>query len=454
MKRFLARWIPVSLVIALVTGFGPARPASVRPAAAADASLLPARLRPRGEAILGQRDDAKRAKLASSLAEEEPERAARFLIAVADADPSAEVRREILDELGTHRGELIRESLKRHAKSDPDLDVSLTALERLREQDAQGLHQILRSRLAAARARNDADAVQRLLLEDEKWITIELGSNLPGFLRRPPAPFSVVPADRAIHVLAFGDFGNGSAEQKQTAVAMQSAHRDHPFDFGITLGDNFYEEGMTSPSDERWRSQWEDLYGPLGIRFYPAFGNHDWGLPDSPAAEILYSAKSSSWTMPAPYYTFTAGPAQFFAIDTDEVSELQLTWLEEQLERSAAAWKIVYGHHPIYSAGHHGDTPELVERLLPVLRNRANVYLCGHDHDLQHLREEGGVHFFVAGGGGAYTRALHADPRSIFGMDAHGFAILEADASALTVRLVGADSKELHAATIRKGATN
>src|SRR5262249_21167323 len=119
-------------------------------------------------------------------------------------------------------------------------------------------------------------------------------------------------------------------------------------------------------------------------------------------------------------------------------------------DRSTARWKVVYGHHPIYSAGHHGDTPELVERLLPVLRRRADVYLCGHDHDLQHLKEEEGVHFFVAGGGGAKTRAPHAGPRSLFARAGHGFAVLDADDSSLTVRFLDDDSKELYAATIRK----
>jgi len=272
---------------------------------------------------------------------------------------------------------------------------------------------------------------------------------LPSFLRQPPPRFEQG-SSRSIHVLAFGDFGNGSEEQKRTAAAMRRAHREHPFDFGLTLGDNFYEKGMSGPSDPRWVSQWEDLYGPLGIRFYPVLGNHDWKTPDSPAAEIIYSHQSPSWVMPALYYTFLAGPVQFFAIDTEAVSAAELLWLRDELDRSTSRWKVVYGHHPIYSAGHHGDTPALVAKLLPVLRGRADVYLCGHDHDLQQLREEGGVHFFVAGGGGAKTRATHADPRSLFAQASHGFAVLDADDSSLTVRFVGEDSTELYVSTIRK----
>ena len=149
--------------------------------------------------------------------------------------------------------------------------------------------------------------------------------------------------------------------------------------------------------------------------------------------------------MPAPYYTFRAGAVQFFALDTNEVRARQLEWLRRELETSRAQWKVVYGHHPVYSAGAHGDSAALIEALLPVLRNRADVYLCGHDHDMQHLKPDGGVHFFVAGAGGAHQRPLHAHDRTLFARtDVHGFAVLEADAESLTMRFVSESGSELY----------
>ncbi len=38
------------------------------------------------------------------------------------------------------------------------------------------------------------------------------------------------------------------------------------------------------------------------------------------------------------------------------------------LKESTAKWKIVVGHHTIKSAGHHGNTDELVVQLLPILQ--------------------------------------------------------------------------------------
>ena len=41
--------------------------------------------------------------------------------------------------------------------------------------------------------------------------------------------------------------------------------------------------------------------------------------------------------------------------------------LELALRESNANWKIVVGHHAIRSVSHHGDTPELIDQLLPML---------------------------------------------------------------------------------------
>jgi len=41
--------------------------------------------------------------------------------------------------------------------------------------------------------------------------------------------------------------------------------------------------------------------------------------------------------------------------------------LEIALKDSTANWKIVVGHHPVRSIGHHGDTQELISQLLPIL---------------------------------------------------------------------------------------
>jgi hypothetical protein len=339
---------------------------------------------------------------------------------------------------------------------DPEPVVSLAALEGLRRLRMRELNGLLTERLSHANSRGDTSpAVAQLTEAQERWISLERGSMLPAFMRTPPPVFSVQPPEAPIRVLAFGDFGNGSSEQKMVAQTIASYHQGQRFDFAITLGDNFYSVGMESPSDPRWRTWFEDLYSPLGIPFYATLGNHDWGHPDSPAAEILYSGLTPTWRMPAAYYTFTAGPVQFFALDTQSVAlaQKQREWLDRELAKSQARWKVVYGHHPIYSDGNYEDRPDLIESLLPILANRADAYICGHDHNLQALRPQRGVRFYVAGGGGAGLYEVTKSPRSLFVSRTNGFAVLDADANRLAVKLVDGSGKVVYEDAIAKTLT-
>ena len=47
-----------------------------------------------------------------------------------------------------------------------------------------------------------------------------------------------------------------------------------------------------------------------------------------------------------------------------------------ELKKSSGKWKIVIGHHTIRSVGHHGDTQELVQQLLPILQVPTPIHAC------------------------------------------------------------------------------
>lgn len=420
------------------------RPA-VDPAVALVRRLPPAQ-RIQASAILSERDDSKRADLAEDLAETGLARA--FILHLLETDPSRRVRMDIIGKLDSRPDSL--KALERRVATDRDVEVALKALDKLRTIRVRQVGQLLVKRIEASKRQGLKDETRRLAQEQERWISLANGTMLPGFLRVPPPVFSVKPNDQPVRLLAFGDFGTGTDQQKEVAAAMLKYHQRTPFDFAITLGDNFYSVGMESPSDPRWKTWWEDVYGPMNIKFYATLGNHDWRHPDSPASEVWYTQKSDIWRMPSPYYTFTAGPVQFFALDTTEVSEAQLIWLSDELAKSEAQWKVVHGHHPIFSAGAHDDNTTLVKRLLPILKKQANVYLAGHDHDLQHLRPEDGLHFFVAGGGGANLRPMQTDPRSLFAKSAYGFAVIEAESEQLKVRFVAPDLQQLYEYTLTR----
>ena len=246
-------------------------------------------------------------------------------------------------------------------ETDPSDDVAVSAANAWRRNVLGGVVRALERRGESPR---DTPGRERIRREAERYQVFAQGQNLPHFMREAPPPFQVTSEHhRRVRVLAFGDFGDKSARQEKTAAAMQRAHDDKHFDLAITLGDNFYPAGMTGPGDPRWERDFERHYAPMRIPFFPALGNHDWILNDSPAAEVAYSARSKIWRMPAARYTFTAGPVQFFALDTNLVTRAQLDWLDKELARSTARWKIVYGHHPIHSDGFHGDEPVMRDRV-------------------------------------------------------------------------------------------
>lgn len=399
--------------------------------------------------LLEERDPGKRLQAVERLFKPLDKSNLPLLLKLAESDPDAAVRKAVLERLSRLRGPDVIALLELRAASDPDPNLALLALERLRILQAQRLGQLFEQRLALAQSLSDTKSIELLAAQGQRWSTYARGATLPAFLQEPPPVFEAIPARRSIRVLAFGDFGTDGAEMKQTAAAAVAYHRAQPFDLGLTLGDNIVPSGVTSTADPRWKADWEDLYAPMGIPIFAVTGNHDWGYSDSPAAEILYSQKSRTWRMPALYYSFTAGPVQFFALATHALSETQLRWLDRELDRSTARWKIVYGHHPIFSHGAHGDTPGFDQSLLPVLKNRAQIYMVGHEHTMQHLKPEGGVHFIITGAAGQGIRPAQSGPRTLYSGSFYGFTVIEASAGQLTLRFVDTNGTANYETTLK-----
>ncbi len=272
---------------------------------------------------------------------------------------------------------------------------------------------------------------------------------LPSALLAQQDAGRVLPADGPIHIVAFGDYGTASPHQAAVAHAIAKRHASVPFDLGITMGDNFYFCGVRSVNDPKWKTHWENFYTPLGFPFYAALGNHDYGHPPivcpfergSADAEVDYTEHSKSWRMPARYYSFKGGPVLFIAIDTEGWSVQQLAWVQATLAASAAdpaiKWRVVYGHHPIYSSGVHLNERRIAElrtQLLPVLKAaHVDAYICGHDHDMEHLRADG-MEFLICGTGGAKLRGFAGPrrPMSVFSASTYAFLDLIVDAHTFT----------------------
>lgn len=252
-----------------------------------------------------------------------------------------------------------------------------------------------------------------------------------------PAAITISDDSPPLRIVVLGDFGRGGDGQRDVAAAIAKVHAERPLNFGITVGDNFYEHGVTSVTDKKWQSRWEEPYASLGIPFYPTLGNHDYY--GNVQAQLDYVSASKTWRFPARQYLLSSGLVDLIAIDTMDPSPEQSEWLDQQIAKSRAKWLIVYGHHPIYSAGHHGDNKEMEATLLPLLRGRVPLYVAGHDHDLQYLKPIDGTHLVISGGGGAKLRQLKPDPRAIFARTVYGFTTLEVSPERILVEMY--DSK-------------
>ena len=274
-----------------------------------------------------------------------------------------------------------------------------------------------------------------------------------------PPVFSAV-RSRPLNFLVVGDWGrDGTSHQREVAAQMGKAAESLRSQFVISVGDNFYTNGVQSATDPQWHSSFEAIYvaSALQIPWYVALGNHDYrGVPQ---AQIDYSKSSNRWRMPARYYKVSgadlgAPHADLFFIDTSplvykyqqqdndaiaaNVSTQdvagQLRWLDEELGRSTAPWKLVIGHHTLHSGGsQHGDTPEMVELIEPLLQKHGvNAYINGHDHDLQHVRR-GDVNY-IGSGAGSEVRPVAAIEGTRFCASVSGFAAMSLNPEMLELR--------------------
>lgn len=295
----------------------------------------------------------------------------------------------------------------------------------------------------------DQDAAHALILGDWGWLDVVGSNDLRG--------------------------GTGFAAQTQVAAGMRHfvQHAEVRPDALFLLGDSWYGNLDGGPQSSRWLTQFEDMY-PREVFPGPAYtllGNHDYQrLPpavNKVEAELEYArtgrgtdGKPTRWTLPARWYTFdfpTHAPlmhcivldSNMPAVDgpppganftlTPEQQAEQLQWFEAQLQRPRTApFLAVMGHHPVYSNGPHGDHPVLVRDWDPLFRKyQVDLYMAGHDHDLQvlHFEDHPTTHI-LSGGGGADLYALKEDDfsRGPYAQEVHGFSHLSVTRRELQLR--------------------
>jgi tartrate-resistant acid phosphatase type 5 len=255
-----------------------------------------------------------------------------------------------------------------------------------------------------------------------------------------------------VRFVSFGDAGEGNEAQQRVANAAEVVCQDRGCNFGLMLGDNFYDEGVTSITDQQFVDKFETIYEGLDMPFYVVLGNHDYGALASDWArgdyQVQYSDTSDKWTMPHFWYTFTSasGGTQFFAFDTQrmmfnhQVND-QRDWFAQEMTASQSSWKVAFAHHPYISNGEHGNAGNYEGFPgIPVISGvhvkafiddlvcgQAQIYISGHDHNRQAFDPVCGTYFFVSGAAAKTSEfAFRDDNPTLWGDDTRaGFLWVE-----------------------------
>ena len=327
----------------------------------------------------------------------------------------------------------------------------------------------------------------------------------------PAAHMPPLPGNAAtMRFLVFGDWGRqGRSNQNAVAAAMGAVAEQIGVSFAVSTGDNVYERGIVSASDTLWKATFTDVYthpSLASLPFYGVMGNHDW--LSNVTAQVSPSgvrASDARWTA---HMSFAASPAAartlhwlgveagdapsdparapllaLVYVDTSPwVQEYRAAgnlmnwaaagivppsptaaqwqaWEDAQAARLSAAlagsnarWKMVVGHHPVWSYGGHKSQSEM-QRLNAIMRSAGvAAYLNGHDHDLQLIRKPAGASdpaapLYVTSGAGSDTRDDVADPGDgtlLYGYGSAGFAVVELGWDTLRVHFFDRDGARLH----------
>ncbi|KAJ6805423.1 purple acid phosphatase 3-like [Iris pallida] len=264
-----------------------------------------------------------------------------------------------------------------------------------------------------------------------------------------------VKGDGSLSLLVVGDWGRrGGYNQSNVATQMGKVGDELNIDFVISTGDNFYEDGLSGLDDKAFEESFSNVYvaPSLQKQWYIVLGNHDYRGDVLAQLSPVLRQTDSRWLCMRSFIVNTA-IVQFFFVDTTpfvmeywtDPEDNHYDWrgvapretyvanllkdLDTALKESTAAWKFVVGHHTMRSVSEHGDTVELLENLLPILKaGGVDLYINGHDHCLEHIgSRDSPIQYLTSGGGSKAWRGVYtpnADKLHFF-YDGQGFMSME-----------------------------
>lgn len=225
-------------------------------------------------------------------------------------------------------------------------------------------------------------------------------------------------------VVAAGDIACAPGEAATAYGCLQAAtariaRRRRPV-AAILPGDLQYDDAAAS----EWAA-FDASWGRLPFALHPAPGNHEYNTPGATGYYDYFGARAG--VRGRGWYAFDVGRWRLYALNSncDEVGcaagSAQERWLRRDLAADPRRCVLAFWHHPRFSSGLHGDSPEMAPIWATLQRARADLVIQGHDHDYERFDRRSatgavspaGVASFVIGTGGKSSYpALRREPGS------------------------------------------
>ncbi|MEA5570030.1 metallophosphoesterase family protein [Calothrix sp. UHCC 0171] len=265
---------------------------------------------------------------------------------------------------------------------------------------------------------------------------IQASQNITKQVNKKPLP-TVKKSEFLLRFVSVADTGTGAKGQYAVANAMTNYHSKNPYNLVVLAGDNIYNNGEI----EKINAVFERPYAALlkkNVKFYACLGNHDIRTNNGDQ-----QVKYTGFNMQGRYYTYTRNQVQFFVLDTNSNADMktQLTWLETELSKSKAPWKIVYGHHPIYASGAYGSNPEFIKNFTPIFqKHNVQLYINGHEHHYERTKSINGTTYLICGAG-AGTRPVGKNAWTAYSAEKLSFAAYEVYTDRIEIKAIGTDNQ-------------
>lgn len=177
----------------------------------------------------------------------------------------------------------------------------------------------------------------------------------------------------------------------------------------FTAGDNAYEDGTL----EQFQTCYDPTWGAFLDRTRPTPGNHDYHTPGADGYFTYFGSRAGE---PGEgWYAYDLGDWRIYALNSNcsdvggcGAGSPQRAWLKADLAANPRRCVLAYWHHPRFSSGFHGNSPQVKGFWTALYQAGADVIINGHDHDYERFarqkpsgeRASDGIREFVVGTGG------------------------------------------------------